>query len=90
MPISILALILSAVSVIHSCGSSESADQGQVQKAVDDALKVREKKFVDGMKPRFRAMFAEMGDESGEGWNPGTIEELIEPLARIINNAPAE
>ena len=90
IPLSILALILSAVSLVRSHGPTGSVDQEQVQKAADDALRAREKKFVDQMKPRFQTLFAEMGDEFDKGWNPGTIEELIEPLTRIINSVSAE
>lgn len=65
-------------------------DQEQVQKAADDALMAREKRFVEEMKPRFQIMFAEMGDEFDKDWNPETIEELLEPLTRIMNEVSAE
>ena len=90
IPISIVALIISVVSLIQSYTTTDSVDQEQVQRAVDEALRVREKEFVDEVTPRFQIMFAEMGDEFNKGWNPETIEELIEPLTRIINDVSAE
>ena len=65
-------------------------NQEQVEKAVDDALKEREKKFINEVKPRFKVMFAGMGGELDKGWNPETIEELIQPLTNIINDVSAE
>ena len=90
IPISIVALIISVVSLIHSYTTPDSVDQEQAQRAVDEALRVREKEFVDEVTPRFQIMFAEMGDEFNKGWNPETIEELIEPLTRIINDVSSE
>lgn len=86
LPVSILALILSTASLIRSCRTPATVDQEQVQIAASEALKVREKEFVEDMKPRFQMMFAEMGDEFDKEWNPETINELIEPLTRIIND----
>ena len=90
IPVSIVALILSAVSLIHSYTTTASVDHEQIQRAADNALRAREKKFVDEIKPRFQIMFAEMGDEFDKGWNPETIEELVEPLTRIINDVSEE
>jgi hypothetical protein len=85
IPISLVAIILSAASLIHSYRVS-SLDQGQIQKAASEALRAREREFVEELKPRFQVIFsAEMGDELDKGWNPETVEQMIEPLTRIVN-----
>ncbi len=85
LPISIVALILSIASLIYSNRAHSPVDQDQVQQAAREALKEREKIFVENTKPKVQAMFAEMDDEFGKEWNPETIEELMEPITKVIN-----
>lgn len=84
LSISILALLISTASLIYSHQSRTAVDQEQIQKAASEALRIREKEFINQIKPKFEVMFAEISDEPKKEWNPQTIEELIEPITKII------
>ena len=85
-PISLLALVVAAFALIRSYQVQGGADERRIAVAVEEALRDREKEFVDEFRPRFQAMFGETGDEFGKGWKPETIEELFEPLTRLVGS----
>jgi hypothetical protein len=89
LSISILALVISTASLIDSRRARTAVDQEQIQRAASEALRLREKEFVRNFKPKFLELFADMGDQPKE-WNPETIDELIAPIAKIIEEMGAQ
>ena len=88
--LSIFALVLAALALVLSIQNREPMDPAKIELAADQALRKREKEFVEELRPKFQRMFAEMSGDIDKTWNPQTIGELIDPLTKIINEVSGE
>ncbi|TAE86912.1 MAG: hypothetical protein EAZ71_09930 [Verrucomicrobia bacterium] len=88
--LSIFALVLAALALVLSIQNREPMDPAKIELAADQALRKREKEFVEELRPQFQRMFAEMSGDIDKTWNPQTIGELIDPLTKIINEVSGE
>ena len=86
--ISVLALLLSLAALIQ-INLRDDTDEELIKTSVDLALKNRELAFVHSYKPKIQAMISgqifETHEEYGKEWNPKTLEELFEPINKLIN-----
>ena len=85
--LSLVALLASAVALVLATRHPLAASQSEIDAQVDARLAARELRLVEAYTPRFRVMFAEMGEPKiGDNWSPKTLEELFEQLAIILTD----
>ena len=81
------AIIASAFAISLTMTAPRQPTEAQIDARVDARLVERERQLVDRFAPKFKVMFAEMGDspEGKDDWSPKTLEELFAPLVKIIS-----
>jgi hypothetical protein len=85
--ISSVALLVSAIAIMLATRHPQAPSQSEIDAQVDARLAARELRLVEAYTPRFRVMFADMNEPKiGENWSPRTLEELFEPLTRVLTD----
>ena len=84
--LSLCALVASITAIVLHFTAPKPPGDAEIEAMVNAALAKKEQAFVAKNTPAFKAMFAEVefkGQPQGT-WEPKTLEELFEPLIRII------
>lgn len=92
--LSLAALVTSVAAIILHFTAPKAPDAAEIETMVNAALAKKEHAFVMKHTPAFKAMFAELEvDGRPKEWDPKTIDELFEPLIKILTemgNIPDE
>jgi hypothetical protein len=83
--ISAAALLGSGIAIVLAARHPAAPTQAEIDARVDARLAARELRLVESIAPKFKEMYAEMGDpDFGSNWSPKTLEELVAPLLKVI------
>ena len=83
--VSWIALVASLTAIFLYINQPKRLTEADVQIAVNAALVKREKAFVAKNAPVFKELFAEVFADMGrKNWDPQTLDELLEPLLKVL------
>ena len=82
-----LSLLLSLAAFAIAVRAYQLSNPSAIDAQVDAALQKREQAFIQEVKPRLQSIFEANDPKYGKDWNPQTLEQLVEPITNISQEA---